>query len=519
MRLRLIVRWAAILLGFLVVLATTDARSFYAVQSNYGRAGYGVAAGPSRLYGGTKQTLGGIGSGYGKTSSPRTNILVILGDDFSKDWLATYGAAHANTPTTPSIDAIATNGIRFDVHYATPLCAPTHASLMTGRWQSRHGIVVGGGGPLLSSSEQSFFAAIERGCPGCYDFGHFGKYNARDLIGDPEPFKHAGRMGIQTWVGSSGPALLNYRSWTQYTMSGRGPNNEQITQTNATQTVYATDEHSQEAVAFIQARPRRPWVLFFYDNNAHSPFHDPAELVAGTPGASCELPLTTEDCFELQIESDDLAVGNLVAAVDTNNTLVVWIGDNGSSVTAPGDSIVCKGKAVECGMNVAAIIGYGPTVANATNVADLTSVVDIFATIIDVAGGELDTGLLENVADGASDPQGRYNGQARATDGFSLMGIIDPGSCEGYATCWTRGDNLHTYILAETSTNVRVARGVRYKYHQTATDLFFDLDVDPNELTDLLGGMACAAAGLTAPEEAECIALDAFITAEYTGAL
>src|SRR5690242_12619410 len=67
------------------------------------------------------------------------NLLVILMDDVGRDKVAVYGD-HPDPPNTPRLDALAAEGTRFVNAYATPICSPTPAALLTGQYPSRTGI-------------------------------------------------------------------------------------------------------------------------------------------------------------------------------------------------------------------------------------------------------------------------------------------------------------------------------------------------------------------------------------------
>jgi len=67
----------------------------------------------------------------------RPNVIIIMADDLGKYELSAYGAEHISTP---NIDAIGENGVRFQDAYVTaPICAPSRASILTGRYQQRFG--------------------------------------------------------------------------------------------------------------------------------------------------------------------------------------------------------------------------------------------------------------------------------------------------------------------------------------------------------------------------------------------
>ena len=63
------------------------------------------------------------------------NIILIMADDVSRDWISCYGAQHE----TPHIDRLASQGLRFDTAWSMPICTPTRVTLLTGQYPFHHG--------------------------------------------------------------------------------------------------------------------------------------------------------------------------------------------------------------------------------------------------------------------------------------------------------------------------------------------------------------------------------------------
>src|SRR6478672_6620682 len=91
------------------------------------------------------------------SAQQKKNILIIIADDLGADSQSLFNSATngATLPPTPNINSLATNGIVFSRTHSNPLCSPTRACLLTGRFGFRTGIgnVVGGAQGPLSSSE------------------------------------------------------------------------------------------------------------------------------------------------------------------------------------------------------------------------------------------------------------------------------------------------------------------------------------------------------------------------------
>ena len=74
-----------------------------------------------------------------ETVAPLDNVLIVLIDDVGVDNVGVYGRSDS-APLTPSLDALAAEGVRFDNAYAYPTCSPTRGAILTGRYGRRHGL-------------------------------------------------------------------------------------------------------------------------------------------------------------------------------------------------------------------------------------------------------------------------------------------------------------------------------------------------------------------------------------------
>ena len=107
-------------------------------------------------------------------SQNRPNILIIIADDMGTDAMSAYGIG-SDLPTTPHLDGLLSDGILFTNAWAYPTCAPSRASLLTGRYGNKNGVMRSG--PNLSSDEVTLFEHLKDITNEEYATGAFGKWH------------------------------------------------------------------------------------------------------------------------------------------------------------------------------------------------------------------------------------------------------------------------------------------------------------------------------------------------------
>lgn len=319
------------------------------------------------------------------------NILFVVVDDIGVDNISAYDE-HAQSASTPSIDSLADNGVLFRNTWANPMCSPSRASLFTGRHAFRHGLLYPAGGELDGSEETA--AEILQGVG--YATALFGKWHLGTTSGTTPA-----DQGYDYFSGSLSGNISDYFSWTKTTQEVA---NGVTTETSTTETGYATTVNVSEAESWI-SQQTGPWMVTLTFNAGHSPFHVPpsslhSRTFSGSEGDECNSGGGVDpvkSCYRAMVEAMDTELGNLVTWLDTQgelaDTLVLFIGDNGTSGQVVVDDGVfssdhAKTTVYEGGVNVP-FIAYGPSlgVAQGTEIGDLVQGLDVFSTMVDVAGG------------------------------------------------------------------------------------------------------------------------------------
>lgn len=208
-------------------------------------------------------------------AADKPNILVIVADDLG---YADVGFQGCRDVPTSHLDALASSGVRCTDGYATcPVCSPTRAGLLTGRYQQRFGYeYLGGGGGRTDTGlppGEKTIADLLR--PAGYVTGAIGKWH----LGKEETFQ-PWKRGFDEFYGFLGGG----RSY--FPTAGRPPvpfapidplvrNGEP-----ADDPPYLTDAFGQEAAAFIDRHAGRPFLLYLAFNAVHVPLQAPDDRLA-----------------------------------------------------------------------------------------------------------------------------------------------------------------------------------------------------------------------------------------------
>ncbi len=395
------------------------------------------------------------------------NILLIIADDYGADSSSLYNStnAGASLPPTPNLAALATNGVVFRNAYANPVCSPTRACLITGRYSFRTGVgdvILGPGSTTLTAAELTLPEVFAANPALNYQLAHFGKWHLNNQANSPTTIG-----GWPTYAGSLVGAVASYTNWTKTT------NGTSFTTTN-----YATTDVVNDAVAWIAARTNQPWFAWVAFNAPHTPLHKPPNALAphytGLSGTQMNINNNPRPYYEAMVEAMDSELGRLLAAVNRTDTHIIFLGDNGTTsqvIQSPYSSGKAKDTIYEGGVKVPMVVA-GPAVVQPGRTNDtLVHAVDVFATILAMAGISNAATLTANTIDSQS-----------------------------FLPALTSTSNLTRYAFAEKfGTNVaaddgRALRNAQFKLlsFDGGNTEFYDLLVDPAEKTNLLSGALTA---------------------------
>jgi arylsulfatase A-like enzyme len=313
-------------------------------------------------------------------------VVVIVLDDVGRD------EVYPDVSFTPTIERFASQGVRFERAYSWPVCSPTRYALNFGRYPRRNGIgdVINALEPQVSPSPPPprGLASLAEVFAATHETALFGKW-------------HLGRAGLAGEMDqpTSGPFVQGFDRWLAGMPNGasRGAQGETHYQWNrvedgalSTSNEYATRAQYEAFVDWWTSTcgPRFAWLGFAA---AHPPFDPP-------PGFGV-LATERENYQQMIAYLDQEALARVADVIDLAHTYVVIVGDNGTPDDArPQGSATnhFKGTVFEGGIRVPLVIA-GPGVTRLGAVSDrLVSLVDLPATILELAGSPLPPGRFED---------------------------------------------------------------------------------------------------------------------------
>jgi len=318
------------------------------------------------------------------------NILLVMTDDQGYGDLSFNGNPILKTP---HLDAFARQSVRFTDFHVSPTCAPTRASLMTGRHEFRSGVT-----HTIHERERLSLKAVT--LPQIlksagYATGIFGKWHLGDedayqpgQRGFDEVFIHgAGGIG-QTYAGSCGDAPGN----TYFDPAIR--HNGRFVKTKG----YCTDVFFAQALQWMDARrkDKSPFFAYITPNAPHAPLQCPEEYAKRYAGKVD----TNAAKFFGMIENIDDNFGRLMAKLDewgiARETLVIFMTDNGGTVGVKIFNAGMRGAKVtpyEGGVRVPSFWRWPAGFEGGKDCAALTAHVDILPTLSEITGAKLPEGV------------------------------------------------------------------------------------------------------------------------------
>ena len=323
-------------------------------------------------------------------AADRPNVLFVLVDDMGWRDLACYGH---EIHETPNIEALAARGMRFTNAYAAcPICAPSRAAILTGKFPSNTGFVDNfaselNGETLQSSKDRAFLkleelTIAEAFRAGGYQTGFLGKWHLSEGMEPRMPTD----QGFDVNVAGSfwGHPLNGYFSPYQMPNLNDGPQGE-----------YLTDRLTSEAIGVMDqfSNQDKPWLLYLSYYTVHGPLHSKPEKTRKYEEKARQAKVKLKSsAYAGMVESLDENVGRMLDWLDEKglrkNTVIIFTSDNGGMVRATDNLPLrsFKGDIYEGGIRVPCIIDW-PGVVDSGSVSDAPiHGVDFYATLLAMTG-------------------------------------------------------------------------------------------------------------------------------------
>lgn len=344
-------------------------------------------------------------SGAVMLAADRPNVILIVIDDMGWADLGCYGS---KLHKTPNIDRLAAGSVRFTQSYAAcPVCSPTRAAIMTGKWPARLHLTdwLAGRGDLPAQRlarpnfrqqlplEEITLAEMLRSAG--YATGSIGKWH---LGGDGfGPQQQGFDLNIAGDAGGSPPGF--FAPFVRMNQQGKTVGRKLIGLEDAPPGAYLTDLLNEAAVKFIERHREQPFFLYLPHYTVHIPLQAKQELIGKYPPAGEYRGQQNNPVYAAMIESLDDGIGHILAKLDewklAENTIIVFTSDNGGLATLEGLNTPStsnaplregKGFLYEGGIRVPLIVRWPAAVKGGRSVEQIVSSVDLLPTLAEMCG-------------------------------------------------------------------------------------------------------------------------------------
>jgi arylsulfatase A-like enzyme len=317
-----------------------------------------------------------------QSQAVKPNIVLIMADDAG---YADFGFMGSKQIKTPHLDTLAYDGAIFSQGYvSSPVCSPSRAGMLTGRYQQRFGHeynILG----MLKGYDPEFYGTDvnEQMIPDYlselgYVTGCFGKWH----LGKADQFFPTERGFKEFWGFRGGSRDYFKPSTGERKIESSYETPEPVT--------YLTDDIGRETVDFINRHADEPYFAFLSFNAPHSPMQAKPEDIARFE----HIENKRRRIYAAMMYAMDVQIGEVVKAVEAtgkaDSTIIVFLSDNGGptshngSINAPLNGQ--KASVLEGGSRVPFIVHWPAQIKKRTRVDSVVSSLDLLPTFLDAAG-------------------------------------------------------------------------------------------------------------------------------------
>jgi len=354
-------------------------------------------------------------------AAPRPNVIVILADDLGYGDTSAYGSKIIRTP---NIDALAADGVRFTSGYVThPVCAPSRAAILTGRYQQRFGWEFNPVGrdrrggvslaePFVGNILKS--AGYHTGMVGKWHLGEADGYQPIDrgfdeffgITAGATSFFTKSQPGDETYNPPGSEA--SFRATANDPLPPTATDDERMAYVRSVASVrrgkqvvqvdgYLTDVFTDEAVKFIDANKGGPFFLYLAYNAPHTPLQATKKYM----DRYRDVPDRGQRVYAAMVSALDDGVGAIRAKLKAEgiekNTVIVFLSDNGCAAYIQGACSNAplnghKGTHLEGGVRIPYIVAWPGKIKGGQVDDRMVSSLDIVPTAAALAGAKLPKG-------------------------------------------------------------------------------------------------------------------------------
>jgi len=325
----------------------------------------------------------------------KPNVIIIMTDD---QGFGDLGINKNPNIITPNIDQFASESVRFDNFFVSPVCAPTRASLMTGRYSLRTGVRdTYNGGAIMSNTETTIAEILKEAD---YSTGIFGKWH----LGDNYPFRPSEQgfdesiIHLAGGIGQVGDFTNYYKGNTSYFDPILWKNNKKNQYDG-----YCSDIFAENAVKFIEKNKNKPFFCYLSFNAPHTPLQVPKKYYNMYKDLDPEVGFMDESLASKMSEKDKedaRRIYGMVTNVDDNvgkvlnkltelgieeETIIIFMTDNGPQQFRYNSNMKgLKGTVYNGGTRVPFYIKYAEKFKNSKVISRMSAHIDILPTILEL---------------------------------------------------------------------------------------------------------------------------------------
>lgn len=407
-----------------------------------------------------------------KQVEQKPNIILIITDDQGYGDIGYNGNPHIKTP---NLDLLATNSMRFNNFYVSPVCAPTRSSLLTGRYSLRTGVTDTYNGGAMMSNDETTLAEILK--ENNYQTGIFGKWH----LGDNYPFRptdqgfHESLIHLSGGIGQVGDFTNYYKGNRSYFDPILWHNNEQKKYEG-----YCSDIFTDEAIKFIEENKSNQFFCYLSFNAPHTPLQVPDKYYdlyknvdPSVISESEKISMTEKNVLDAKriygmVTNIDDNVGKLVSKLKElnidQNTILIFMTDNGPQQFRYVSNLRgLKSSVYNGGIKVPFYLSY-------PKIHDAGLDIDNFSAHIDVLPSLLDLCDIETPKNIKIDGKNFLNKSTEERSFFSY---------------WTRKSPELYQNMSLNKGNYKLVGNTNYDSPIERFELF-DIDNDPYEMENLI---------------------------------